>query len=59
MKTKKLFGMLLLFLSSISFISCSDDNDAKDPEDTITLNMLNEENGKTLLGVSDVYINSS
>lgn len=50
--------MLLLFLSVITLVGCSDD-DPKDPEDTIPLNMMNEENGKTLLGESDVYINSS
>lgn len=56
---KHLFGILLLFLCTINFISCSGDDDAKDPSGTITLNMLNEENGKTLLGTSDTYINKS
>lgn len=58
MKKEKLFGILLLFLGTISFVSC-DDDEIKDPDDTVTLNMLNEENGKTLLGTSDVYINKS
>ena len=58
MKPKQLFG-ILLFFCSISFVSCSDDDDYKEPEGSITLNMMNEGNGKTLLGVSDVYINNS
>lgn len=59
MKTQRLFGIFLLFLCVISFASCGDDDDAKDPSDALMLNMLNEENGKTLLGTSDVYINKS
>lgn len=58
MKTKQLFG-ILLFLCSIGFVNCGDDDDNKDPEGSITLNMMNEGNGKTLLGTSDVYINNS
>ncbi|WP_106832266.1 DUF5036 family protein [Parabacteroides pacaensis] len=58
MKTKNLWGIVALFLCSIGFASCGDD-DVKEPADTVTLNMLNEENGKTLLGESDVYINKS
>lgn len=57
MKTKQLFG-ILLFLCSIGFVGCSDDDD-KEPEGSVTLNMMNEGNGKTLLGTSDVYINNS
>lgn len=59
MKTRKIIGMLLLLFFTFSFTSCNDDDDTKDPEGTVTLNMLNEENGKTILGESDVYINSS
>lgn len=59
MKTRKLVGILLLLLFTIGFTSCNDDDDTKDPEGTVTLNMLNEENGKTILGESDVYINNS
>lgn len=59
MTKKYLFGSLLLFTMGMSFGSCSDDDDVKDPSDTISLNMLNEDNGKTLLGTSDVYINRS
>lgn len=41
-------------------VSCSKDDDIpSEPADTITLNMLNEQNGKTFLGTSDVYINKS
>ena len=59
MKTKHLLGIPLLFLCATSFFACSDDDDNKDPEGSVTLNMMNEENGKTLLGVSDVYINEA
>lgn len=58
MNIRHLLGVLSLFLCFVSLVSCGDD-DIKDPEDTITLNMLNEKNGKTLLGTSDVYINNS
>lgn len=58
MKTKQLFG-ILLFLCSIGFVSCGDDDNNKDPEGSVMLNMMNEGNGKTLLGESDVYINNS
>lgn len=59
MKTRKFVGMLLLLLFTIGFTSCNDDDETKDPEGTVTLNMLNEKNGKTILGESDVYINNS
>ena len=58
MNIRHLLGVLSLSLCFMSLISCGDD-DIKDPDDTITLNMLNEKNGKTLLGTSDVYINNS
>lgn len=41
------------------FLNCSDDDTPDDPADTITLNMLNEHNGKTYLGESNVYINEA
>lgn len=59
MKIRKFVGMLLLPFFAIGFTSCNDDDETKDPEGTVTLNMLNEENGKTTLGESDVYINNS
>lgn len=58
MKTKNLFGLSLLLLLLTGLVSCNDD-DIKDPDDAVTLNMLNEKNGKTFLGTSDVFINSS
>lgn len=58
MKIKEIFGILLL-LCTVNFISCSSDDEDNEPEGSVSLNMMNEENGKTLLGVSDVYINKS
>lgn len=58
MKSKKLLGILLL-LCTVNFISCSSDDEDKEAEGSVALNMMNEENGKTLLGTSDVYINKS
>lgn len=61
MKSKRkldLLGILLMSLTFSVFTSC-DKDDAEDPVDAVTLNMLNEQNGKTLLGTSDVYINKS
>ena len=58
MKVKHLFGMLSLFLCVFNLVSCGDD-EIKDPDDAVTLNMLNEEGDKTMLGNSDVYINKS
>jgi hypothetical protein len=38
------------------FVNCSDDDTPDDPADTITLNMLNEHNGKTYLGeIKNLY----
>lgn len=60
MEKRNLWGMLLLFLSVCSFVSCSDDDKTiVEPEGTITLNMLNEDNGKVMLGQSGVYLNKS
>lgn len=55
-----LLGILLMSLT-LTFITGCDKNDdiPEDPANTVTLNMLNEQNGKTLLGTSDVYINKS
>lgn len=58
MKTKKLFRLSLFLLFATSLVSCNDD-DIKEPDDAVTLNMLNEKNGKTFLGTSDVFINNS
>lgn len=55
---------LCLFLGIVSFTvlftSCSDKEDDSipaDPAGTVSLNMMNEDNGWTELGNSDVYIN--
>ena len=54
------FKVISLITLSIFWGSCSKDDDtANDPIDTVTLNMLNEQNGKTLLGESNVYINKA
>lgn len=59
MKTKKLIGIFFLSLCTFWFSSCNDDEAIEDPADTITINMLNENNGKTFLGRSNVYINEA
>jgi hypothetical protein len=55
--------MHLRFFEEVStfFVACSndDDNTPDDPAGTVTLNMLNENNGMTELGNSDVYINKA
>jgi hypothetical protein len=56
---KKLIPFYVLFALVLIFNACSNDNDRKDPEGTVTLNIMNEENGKTNLANSDVYINKS
>lgn len=43
-----------------SFGSCSGGNeDLGDPVGTVTLNMMNQDNGRTMLGSSDVYIDKA
>lgn len=62
MKLKRTLNLLsiLLMLVTVTFItSCDKDESPEDPADTVTLNMLDELNGKTLLGKSDVFINKS
>lgn len=53
-----MIGALLLPLCFFNFISCSSDEE-DEPSNTVTLNMMNEDNGKTRLGASDVFINKS
>lgn len=53
-----IFSILLMSLSLVFMASC-DKDDVSDPSDAVTLNMLNEANGKTLLGGSGVYINKA
>ncbi|MEG1934635.1 MAG: DUF5036 family protein, partial [Rikenellaceae bacterium] len=52
-------GILLIILTSVFATSCNKDDNYSEPSDAITLNMLNEQNGKTMLGKSDVFINKS
>ena len=59
MKIKHFFEVVLLALTILSAVSCSKDDGGGDPVGTVSLNMLNEENGKTLLGNSDVYIDKA
>lgn len=60
MKNRLLF-LAFLALVSLSTVSCSkdDDDNPGDPAGTVTLNMLNADNGKTVLGNSDVYIDNA
>lgn len=60
MKTIRISNLLGILLMSLSFLfttSCNKDD--IEPDDAVTLNMLDELNGKTLLGQSDVYINKA
>lgn len=61
MKKKSLLLQILLTSIVITGIySCTADNTmANDPADSVNLNMLDERNGKTLLGTTDVYINKA
>lgn len=52
------FLPVLLFAISFLGVSCSKES-PMEPSDAVTLNMLSESNGKTLLGNSDVYINKA
>lgn len=60
MKISKLFLFSTVLAFAIFFIACSSDDDdtPNDPIGTVTLNMLNEDNGQTVLGNSDVYIDN-
>jgi hypothetical protein len=60
MKNNKLFLFCAILLAAAALASCDKNIDeTRDPDGTFTLNMMNEENGKTLLGNSDVYIESA
>lgn len=62
MNTEKMFKAMCVFailLASSMMTSCNNDDIADDPAGTVTLNMLDEQNGKTSLGLSDVYINKA
>ena len=58
MKKKKTFTALCCLFALI-ICSCNNDDDLEMPADAITLNMMNEGNGKTVLGESDLYINAA
>lgn len=58
MKTRLLLWTAMAALTLMT-AACSKEDDFSDPEGTVTLNMFDEQNGKTLLGNSDVYINRS
>jgi hypothetical protein len=59
MKKTKLLQILLVGIL-LAGAACSDIDDTPiDPVNTVTLNMLDEENGKTMLGESDVFINKA
>lgn len=59
MNLKRSFAVFLLTLCSTTFIGCDKDDEAPDPAGNVTLNMMNEDNGRTLLGASDVFINNA
>lgn len=46
----------LLLAAALATAACSDDGAPEDPAGTIALNMLDEENGKTQLASSGIYI---
>ena len=56
MKTKMLRWIAPAVLS-LALVACSDDDAPSDPAGTVTLNMLDAENGKTYLGSTGFYIN--
>lgn len=58
MKMRILYCAALAALA-FSAASCSDDDTPSDPEGTVALNMLDEQNGKTLLGDSGIYIDKA
>lgn len=56
---KTLLRVILFGALAVCTASCSRDDGSEDPAGTITINMLDEGNGKTLLGNSDVYIDKA
>lgn len=58
MKARKLVGMLFASLfMAVGFTACGDDDDINPfPDGTASLRMMNEDNGQTTLGNSDVYL---
>ena len=58
MKTKMLRWIAPAVLS-LALVACSDDDAPSDPAGTVTLNMLDAENGKTYLESTGFYINEA
>ncbi len=58
MKFNPFFCTAFAAMIALSIVSCGKD-EPSDPAGTVTLNMLDEGNGKTILGKSDVYINNA
>lgn len=56
---KKTLILLSAILSLASLTGCDTNNTNSQPIETTTLNMHNEDNGKTFLGTTDVYINNA
>lgn len=55
---KRIFWSLLSATLLLSAAACSDDDAPVDPQGTVTLNMMDEQNGKTLLG-EGIYIDEA
>jgi hypothetical protein len=51
--------LLGVALFSVVVVSCEKNDDPGDPVGTVMINMMNEDNGKTILGNSDIYIDSA
>ena len=56
---KPLFPFAAALLLLFTAVGCSKDDAPNDPEGTVSLNMLNSDNGHTWLGNMGVYIDSS
>lgn len=56
---RRLFLPFLVTAFVLTAASCSKEGVPGDPEGTAMLNMYNEQNGKTLLDDSDIYINTA
>ena len=56
--TTKSYLILYTMVLACALPSCSD-GDPSDPSGTTAINIKNEENGKTRIGNSDVYINKA
>ncbi len=58
---KPYYTLILPILSSLSLFmtACSDDDEPNIPDNAITVNLMNSDNGGTTIGESDVHINAS